>query len=233
MASLQSRARLTDDGNGTWVSYTYDDAGRLTQLVNLKSDNTTLSSFAYGLDNTGKRTGQTEANGDVVTYSYDNAYHLTGEQRSGANSYDITYAYDPVGNRLTKVEGGEKRPARRGFRCGAKRVVGIHGLSPLLTGRAVLRPRGCARAPAPRSAVGAHGHAPLPLAFTPVIGYWPGSTSRRMVTPVCRLRTWTPTSRSCAQLVGASTAPVCAASVCVGNCVESTLPASKLCIWSS
>jgi hypothetical protein len=84
-----------------------------------------------------------------------------------------------------------------------------------------------------RPTVGAHGHAPLPLAFTPVIGYWPGSTSRRMVTPVCRLRTWTPTSRSCAQLVGASTAPVCAASVCVGNCVESTLPASKLCIWSS
>ena len=30
----------------------------------------------------------------------------TPEQRSGANAYDITYTYDPVGNRLTKTEGG-------------------------------------------------------------------------------------------------------------------------------
>ena len=41
-----------------------------------------------------------------MTYSYDNAYQLTRERRSGANAYDVTYSYDPVGNRLTKIEGG-------------------------------------------------------------------------------------------------------------------------------
>ena len=41
-----------------------------------------------------------------MTYSYDNAYQLTRERRSGANAYDVTYSYDPVGNRLTKLEGG-------------------------------------------------------------------------------------------------------------------------------
>ena len=79
---------------------------RLTLLANLKSDNTTLSSFLYSLDNVGNRTGVTEANGDLVTWSYDDTYQLTREQRSGANAYDITYTYDPVGNRLTKIEGG-------------------------------------------------------------------------------------------------------------------------------
>jgi hypothetical protein len=34
-----------------------------------------------------------------VTWSYDNNYQLTRERRSGANAYDITYTYDPVGNR--------------------------------------------------------------------------------------------------------------------------------------
>jgi RHS repeat-associated protein len=95
------------NANGAWVSYTYDDADRLTRLANLKSDNTTLSSFAYSLDNIGNRIGVTEANGDVITWSYDNAYQLTREQRSGANTYDITYSYDAVGNRLIKIEGGQ------------------------------------------------------------------------------------------------------------------------------
>jgi RHS repeat-associated protein len=47
-----------------------------------------------------------EANGDTVTWSYDDAYQLTREIRSGANSYAITYSYDPAGNRLTKRDGG-------------------------------------------------------------------------------------------------------------------------------
>ena len=94
------------NANGTWVSCSYDDAGRLTVLANLKSDNTTISSFLYSLDNVGNRTGVQEAGGDLVTWSYDNAYQLTREQRSGANAYDITYTYDPVGNRVIKIEGG-------------------------------------------------------------------------------------------------------------------------------
>ncbi len=92
--------------NGTRVSYSYDAAGRLTQVVNLKSDSTTLSSFGYALDAVGNRTSVVEASGDRVTWSYDATSQLTREQRSGADAYDITYTYDAVGNRLTKLESG-------------------------------------------------------------------------------------------------------------------------------
>jgi RHS repeat-associated protein len=75
-------------------------------VVNLKADSTTLSSFGYALDAAGNRTSVLEANGDRVTWSYDGIYQLVREQRSGASAYDITYTYDTLGNRLTKVEGG-------------------------------------------------------------------------------------------------------------------------------
>lgn len=78
----------------------------MTALRNLKSDLSVISVFTYSYDTIGNRTGVQEANGDLVTWSYDNTYQLTREQRSGANAYDTTYTYDPVGNRLTKVEGG-------------------------------------------------------------------------------------------------------------------------------
>ena len=41
-----------------------------------------------------------------MTWSYDNTYQLKNEQRSGSNSYNITYTYDPVGNRLVLINGG-------------------------------------------------------------------------------------------------------------------------------
>ena len=41
-----------------------------------------------------------------MTWSYDNLYQLKNERRSGTNAYNITYSYDPVGNRLTMVNGG-------------------------------------------------------------------------------------------------------------------------------
>ena len=44
-----------------------------------------------------------ESNGDRVTRSYDKTYQLTNEQRSGSNSYNITYTYDPVGNRTNNL----------------------------------------------------------------------------------------------------------------------------------
>ena len=47
-----------------------------------------------------------EVDGSVVTWSYDPTYQLTNEQRSGANSYNITYVYDPVGNRTLLVNSG-------------------------------------------------------------------------------------------------------------------------------
>ena len=41
-----------------------------------------------------------------MTWTYDAASQLTREQRSGSNSYVITYAYDGAGNRTKKRDGG-------------------------------------------------------------------------------------------------------------------------------
>ena len=47
-----------------------------------------------------------EVTGNRVSWTYDNTYQLTNEQRSGSNSYNITYTYDSVGNRFGLNNGG-------------------------------------------------------------------------------------------------------------------------------
>ena len=42
----------------------------------------------------------------MVTWSYDPIYRLTNEQRGGPNSYNVSYAYDAVGNRTLMLNGG-------------------------------------------------------------------------------------------------------------------------------
>jgi hypothetical protein len=93
-------------GNGARASFSYDNAARLTRLVNIKSSGVTISSFNYKYDNATNRTGVLEASGDRVTWTYDATYQLTHEKRSGVNSYDVTYTYDPLGNRLVKLDSG-------------------------------------------------------------------------------------------------------------------------------
>ena len=75
-------------------------------MANLSSTSTTLSSFSYALDAVGNRLRVVESTGNRVTWSYDKTYQLKNEQRSGSNSYNITYTYDPVGNRLVVINGG-------------------------------------------------------------------------------------------------------------------------------
>ena len=41
-----------------------------------------------------------------MTWSYDKTYQLTNEQRSGSNSYNVTYTYGPLGNRTVVINGG-------------------------------------------------------------------------------------------------------------------------------
>jgi YD repeat-containing protein len=78
----------------------------LTQLFNLKSNNSVISGFDYGYDSTPNRTHVLEANGDRVTWTYDDSYQLINENRSGANAYNTTFVYDPVGNRLLQSASG-------------------------------------------------------------------------------------------------------------------------------
>jgi len=67
-----------------------DAPSNLTAQYNLTSSATIISSFDYEYDKTGNRTSVVEANGDRVTWSYDDTYQLTNEQRSGANAYKRT-----------------------------------------------------------------------------------------------------------------------------------------------
>ena len=53
----------------------------------------------------GNRTACELDGGVRVTWTYDDAYRLTRERRDGANSYDVTYTYDPAGNRTLKLAG--------------------------------------------------------------------------------------------------------------------------------
>ena len=101
-----SRVTGTHFANTTRASYLYDNANRLLRVANLTSTNTTLSSFVYAYDGVGNRKHVVEVTGNRVTWLYDNTYQLTNEQRSGSNSYNITYTYDAAGNRLTQINGG-------------------------------------------------------------------------------------------------------------------------------
>jgi YD repeat-containing protein len=46
-----------------------------------------------------------EADGDRVTWTYDQTYQLLSEHRNGVSGYRHTFSYDPAGNRQTKDDG--------------------------------------------------------------------------------------------------------------------------------
>ena len=82
------------------MTYTYDSADRVTQIV---KGGATVT-LAY--DNANRRTSLTLPNGVVTEYAYDAASRLTGltYKLSGTPIGTLTYAYDAAGNR-TAVEG--------------------------------------------------------------------------------------------------------------------------------
>ncbi|HYG11873.1 MAG TPA: RHS repeat-associated core domain-containing protein, partial [Pyrinomonadaceae bacterium] len=91
--------------NQVRTSYTYDALNRLTNLDATLSG-TTLASYAYLLGPAGNRLSVTEQSGRTVNYTYDELYRLTEERISGGDAQtagQLTYAYDAVGNRLSRV----------------------------------------------------------------------------------------------------------------------------------
>ena len=98
-------------GNSSYVTYDYDDAGRLTSLVNSKSDDSTLSSFTYLLDSVGNRTKMTYSDGDYIEYLYDAVYKLTKGSRYDSGDSSIYtqefYYWGPVGDRTKLVTTGD------------------------------------------------------------------------------------------------------------------------------
>jgi hypothetical protein len=67
------------------IERTFDAAGRETLRTNLKADGTALG---------------------IYTATYDPLCRLVTDQRDGSYSFNRTYTYDEVGNRLTKSDSG-------------------------------------------------------------------------------------------------------------------------------
>jgi len=86
-------------------TYSYDNRNRLNNL-GVANGSANLFSYNYTVDAAGHRTSVAEQSGRTVNYGYDNLYRLTSEtiasDSSGMNG-NVSYTYDPVGNRTQKV----------------------------------------------------------------------------------------------------------------------------------
>jgi uncharacterized delta-60 repeat protein len=102
--------------SGVETDYTYDDLNRLTDVLE-KKGTTTLFSQHYILNDDGTRASDTESelqsDGSTETissaWSYDALDRLTSESVTSnvsAHSFNDSYTYDLVGNRLTKTHTG-------------------------------------------------------------------------------------------------------------------------------
>jgi RHS repeat-associated protein len=94
-----------ENPNGVKTAYTYNALNRLTAVTGTSAA-TTVASFTYELGAAGNRLSETTLGGRRVTYTYDDLYRLVGEavtgDAGGANG-TVSYAYDAVGNRLTRA----------------------------------------------------------------------------------------------------------------------------------
>jgi RHS repeat-associated protein len=95
-------------GNGGITTQAYDAAGQLVSLYSATSAGLVVNRFTYSYDSAGNRTGVQESSGDRTTWAYDRSYQLLHEKRTGQTAFDVTYTYDPVGNRLTQTDSGAR-----------------------------------------------------------------------------------------------------------------------------
>ena len=105
--AVGNRASVTYP-NGTVAEYIYNALNRLTYLRNHTSSGATISSYSYTMGPAGNRTRVVEHTGRTVAYAYDATYKLIEESISDPNAAlrVFSYAYDAVGNRLTKTDRG-------------------------------------------------------------------------------------------------------------------------------
>lgn len=94
--------------NATAVAYTFDDAGRLTDMVH-DLWGTPFLSLAYAHDAVGNILTMTDEAGGH-TYGYDTVYQLkSAEHPNPQVNPNERFTYDPVGNRLTSHLSGDYR----------------------------------------------------------------------------------------------------------------------------
>ncbi|HYG36918.1 MAG TPA: RHS repeat-associated core domain-containing protein, partial [Clostridia bacterium] len=100
--------------NGLRTGYFYDARDRATNVTTIDASLAVLSQYLYAHGPAGNRltTDETvlfggQTNHLARAYSYDSLYRLTGETLSNNTQVStLTYAYDPVGNRLSRTTSG-------------------------------------------------------------------------------------------------------------------------------
>jgi RHS repeat-associated protein len=100
--------------NGVTTSYAHNSVNRLTTMT-VSTQLSSLAGYSYTLGPAGNRTSVTELGGRTVNFTYDDLYRLTGEFISNdphsANG-NISYGYDPVGNRLDRSSSIASAPSQ-------------------------------------------------------------------------------------------------------------------------
>ncbi|MFA4888346.1 MAG: RHS repeat-associated core domain-containing protein [Candidatus Omnitrophota bacterium] len=93
--------------NGLKTTYSYDSLNHLTNLTTQNSANPLekFSEFIYIYDKAGRRISAQLPDGKI-DYSYDSKGQLTQEKKTGSKPYQISYEYDPAGNRSSMLKDG-------------------------------------------------------------------------------------------------------------------------------
>ncbi|GIK32360.1 MAG: RHS repeat protein [Armatimonadetes bacterium] len=110
-------------GNGTTRKYQFDNRGQLTTQIEY-SGATPLCTIVDGYDPVGNRLTR-NLDGNPITWSYDDLYRLTGQQKAGQV---CTYTLDGVGNLKTMWEGGSF-PKTFTFNAADRLVTMVEGSS--------------------------------------------------------------------------------------------------------
>jgi len=105
-AGFLKNVRYPDE---TSLAYSYDDAGRMTEIVDVARE---VPLVQYFYDDAGRRVRKEMGNGTFSTYQYDAAGHVTNLIHYSATGNVIsrfTYTYDAAGNVVSKdtIEGTE------------------------------------------------------------------------------------------------------------------------------
>jgi RHS repeat-associated protein len=92
--------------NGTSETTVRDELGRVIRKTNALSSGTTFAEYSVQYDPLNSRRIVTEHDGRTVTFQYDALHRLTEETIVDPirGSQTVTYAYDAVGNRLSKTD---------------------------------------------------------------------------------------------------------------------------------
>ena len=106
------RPSMMLDGSGT-VTYTFDDADRLTDIARSGGGSGLNGTFHYGYDDAGNITGRTYPDSTTTMETFDDDGRLTSVSSSGQTT---SFGYDAAGNLTTEtLPSGNGHVAKRSF----------------------------------------------------------------------------------------------------------------------